>query len=348
MKISTKEVRNVVGMLDEIIEQYKEESVEKKRDWRTYEQKLTDRIKGAIRDLEPLIDEAVSSLKIVKGETRGKPSELSLKQKVILILVHRLVGKSNRGMSCMLALFSLLSDVDVSYKTVERLYSDDLVLLVLHNLHVLVLRRKGVKNVKGSGDGTGYSLTIKKHYATEAQKLKDKVKKAAKECSSKKKKEYKKRQFVFCFSLMDIDTRTYVVYGSSLKSEDDAYQQALNMIEGLDLDIDLNSLRLDRYYSKQQYVKQIGKQFKNVNIYLIPKKNATVKGSWKWKRMLHKFVNETQEYLKEYYQRNNSEGGFSEDKPRLGWKLNQKREDRIDTAIFCNTIWHNLFWLHNN
>ncbi|MDP2907654.1 MAG: hypothetical protein Q8O03_06950 [Nanoarchaeota archaeon] len=87
----------------------------------------------------------------------------------------------------------------------------------------------------------------------------------------------------------------YVVYGSSFKSEDDAYQQALNMMGELDLNIDLDSLRLDRYYSKQQYVKQIGKTFKNVKIYLIPKKNATVKESWKWKRMLYKFVNETQE-----------------------------------------------------
>lgn len=170
MKISTKEVREVVSLLDEIIEKYKQETVEKgKRDWRTYEQRLTERIKGAVRDLEPLIDEAVSSIKIVDGETRGRKPELSLKQKVILILVHRLVGKSNRGMSCMLALFSLLSGVDVSYKTVERLYSEDLVILVLHNLHILILRRKGVENVKGSGDGTGYSLTIKKHYAAEAQ-----------------------------------------------------------------------------------------------------------------------------------------------------------------------------------
>lgn len=32
MKISTKEVRNVVGVLDEIIERYKKESVEKKRE----------------------------------------------------------------------------------------------------------------------------------------------------------------------------------------------------------------------------------------------------------------------------------------------------------------------------
>mgnify|MGYP001611632424 FL=1 len=338
MKITTKEVRETVDMLDEIIEEYKEKTPSKKRDWRTYEQRLAKRIKEAIRELEPLIDEAVSSIKIVNGETRGRPSELTLKQKVILVLIHRLVGKSNRGMSCMLAIFCLLSDVDVSYKTVERLYSEELVIMALHNLHVLVLRRKDVKNVNGTGDGTGYSLTIKKHYATEAQKLKDKLK-------STSKKERKKKQFAYCFKLMDIDTHMYITYGTSFKSENEAYQQALDMLKKLNLNISLDSIRLDRYYSKQQYVKQLDENFANIKIYLIPKKNATVNGTWKWKRMLYEFTGKTQEYLKEYFQRNHSEAGFSEDKQRFGWKLNQKREDRIDTAIFCNLIWHNLFWI---
>ncbi len=27
----------------------------------------------------------------------------------------------------------------------------------------------------------------------------------------------------------------------------------------------------------------------------------------------------------------------------FGWRVRQKREDRIDTALFCRDIWHNLF-----
>jgi transposase len=53
----------------------------------------------------------------------------------------------------------MLSGIDVSYKTVERLYSDEEVIMALHNLHVLILIKKGVeKSVDASGDGTGYSL----------------------------------------------------------------------------------------------------------------------------------------------------------------------------------------------
>ena len=47
-------------------------------------------------------------------------------------------------------------------------------------------------------------------------------------------------------------------------------------------------------------------------------------------------------YLKENYKRNNSENGFEVDKKLFGSKIRQKREDRIDTAVFSKTpgiIW---------
>jgi transposase len=50
-------------------------------------------------------------------------------------------------------------------------------------------------------------------------------------------------------------------------------------------------------------------------------------------------------YLHEYYKRNQSESNFAEDKRRIGWKLGQKRDDRIDTANILTSLWHNLYWL---
>jgi transposase len=335
MKVKTKEVRAVTKILDDIIKEYKEEGVQKKRDWRTYEQQLAERIKHAVRSLEPLIDEAISTLKIVESETRGRKPDLALKQKTILLLLQRLFGRSNREMSAMLVMFSLLTGVDVSYKSIERLYSDEKVIMVLHNLHMLILKKKGVKNSRASGDGTGYSLSVKKHYASYAKKLKEKAKK-------NKKKSNKKKQFVFSFKLLDLDTNMYLTYGTSLKSENEAFNQAIKMAETT-----VDSIRLDRYYSKQAYVQILDDKFNGIKLYLIPRSDATIKGPWQWKRMLHKFVNNTKEYLKEYYQRNHSENAFSTDKKRLGWKIRQQREDRIDTADFCTLIWHNLFWLKN-
>ncbi len=194
MNVTTKEVQKTAHVLNNIINEYKEQSPKKKRDWRTYEQRLTERVKTAIRELEPLIEEAVSAIKIVKEEKRGRKPKLTLKQKTLLLLLKHLIDKSNREMSNMLVAFSLLAEVDVSYKTVERLYNDEEVILVLHNMHMLLLEKKGVKNSDCSGDGTGYSLTIKKHYASEAQKLKDKIKSSKTAGRSGKKKQNLRRK----------------------------------------------------------------------------------------------------------------------------------------------------------
>ena len=209
---------------------------------------------------------------------------------------------------------------------------------MLHNLHALILRKKGVKEIDGSGDGTGYSLTIKTHYASAAQKLKEKIKDA-----DTQSKERKKTLFIYSFALMDIKTRMYAGFGTSFKSEKKAYLFAMEMAK--ETGIKINSLRLDRYFSGQSTAEFLVENFGEMDLFLIPKSNATIKGSWSWKRMLFRFVNGTTEYLEKYFQRNQSESGIAEDKKRTGWRLGQKRPDRINTANMLTHVWHNLYWL---
>ncbi|HEX7628244.1 MAG TPA: hypothetical protein VF354_04910 [Candidatus Methanoperedens sp.] len=117
------------------------------------------RVKGAIRNLEPQIDKVTN---IEPHIGTGRPQELDLKQSLTILLVKELIGKSNRSMASMLDLFCLLSGIDVSYKKVERLYSNYDVSLAILNLHLLIMEEKGVKKINACGDGTGYSLSIKK------------------------------------------------------------------------------------------------------------------------------------------------------------------------------------------
>ena len=339
MKVKTKEIRELTKILDDIVDQYKEEQPTTKRNWRTYEQQVAERLKMAFRELKPLVHEAASTLIFVSGETRGAKPILTVEQRTIALLIKHIIGKSNRNMSSMFVIFSLLSDIDVSYKTVERFYSDPEVVTVLHNLHILLLKKKNVKEVDGSGDGTGLSLTIKVNYAAHAQKLKDKVK----NIETQSKKEYKKKLFVYSFKLIDLKSNMYVGFGTSLKSENDAFLETIKMMEKVD--IKLVSIRLDKYYSCQEYVKLLREKFSNIEITLLPKSNATVKGNWEWKRMMYDFVTDPVSYLENYFKRNRSESGFSEDKKRTGWQLGQKRADRIYTADMLTSLWHNLCWL---
>ena len=81
--------------------------------------------------------------------------------------------------------------------------------------------------------------------------MKDRAKEDSSE-SNRKGGTVRKRLFAYSFFLMDLNTRMYVAFGSSMKSERDAYIKAMEMPRSTG--VTLNSLRLDRYYSSPFYV----------------------------------------------------------------------------------------------
>ena len=192
--ITTKQLRNVTSMLDEIIDSYKKQAPKKKRNWRTYEQQLYSRLQTAFDELRPLVFDAVEELSISNANNQGVKSSLTLEEKVLILLLKHLFGKSNRNMACMTVLFSWVTGISVSYKTIERLYSDTKVILALHNLHILILEKKGIEIAECAGDGTGYALTIRKHYASYAQMLKDAAKRQRNGKTKKRKARSKRLQ----------------------------------------------------------------------------------------------------------------------------------------------------------
>ena len=326
------EINNILG------KKYVLEHPKKERDWRTYEQEFAQRIRMAMKDLDPLVNEAVSTIRIVPGA--GHPHSLTLEQRVKLLLIKQLVSESNRMFANMLAIFSMLSGIDVSYKTIERLYSDEEVIMAVHNLHTLILGKKDITNSNATGDGTGYSLTVKKNYESYAQKLKDHAKENPgnrEEKDGKKSESHKKRLFAYSFAIMDLKSRMYIAFGSSMKSERSAYDRAMKLLSSTGIEMD--SIRLDRYYSTPSYVDNLGE----TKVFVIPKKNSTLNGSLKWKNAMKDFVENTMPYLEQYHQRSNSESGFAADKKMLGWNIAQRRDDRIDGALFCTGVWHNMF-----
>lgn len=328
VQLRNKQIQYRLWELDKfLLDQYKKQSKQKKRDYEQYEKEFMRRIKKAVKVLTPITDEATRGLKIYRE--RGRKPELGSNQKLRLVLIHQLFGKSNRNMSYMLLLFFLMTGVNVSYKTIERLYSDEETGVALHNLLILLLKKKKVKKIDVCGDATGYGLFISKHYSSAVQKLKDKAKEA----------KNTKKAFVYQFALMDLKTRMYVCFGSSLISEKRAFDKAMEMLKKLDVSI--NSIRLDRYYSFPTYVKQ----FPGSTIYIIPRKNSKLGHGTEWLEIMRRFLEDTMKYLGEYFKRVNSENGFSQDKKLFGDRVRQKRNDRIDTVLFCRGVWHNLLYL---
>jgi len=326
--IRAKQVRAKVKILKDIIKEYKEQNPKKDRDYLAYEKSFKKRLKCAINNLEELINDSIKNLDYF-SKNENKHS-LPLAKRIRLILIKELSEKVIRKIANLLDLFSIVAGTDISYKTVERLYSDDKIILGLHNLFILALNKRGIKNIDVCGDATSYSLTISKHYSSYIQKLKDKAKES----------KNTKKAFVYKFALMDLETKMYVCYGSSLISEKKAFDKAMEMLSKIDITI--NSIRLDRYYSFPCYVNQ----FKNSKVFIIPRKNVELANGFKWHETLKNFLLDTQNYLKEYFQRNNSESGWASDKKMFGWRVSQKREDRIDTSLFVRSVWHNLLLIY--
>jgi transposase len=321
MRITQLDYEYFRDSIEELMSRYREEfSIPVTTNWRDYEFFYRQRMKGMALEFRAMIDESSSFV----VEEFGRPSLLEAREKVFIILVKEIFRLSNRKAAYLLPLLGISKDI--SYKTIERLYSDPLVLIILNNLFMNSLKRKGVASVDASGDGTGYSLTVTKHYRSLRERNGETVKEG---------------KFVYSFALMDLETRMYVGYAVSVKSEKDAYHKALEMIGKMR--IDLKSIRLDKYYSGQSILEDFNE---NTMIFLIPESNSRIRGRRNWREIIRRFMDDPMNYLREYFKRNASESGFSSDKRAMGGLIYQRRKDRKETSGFCKGLIHNLMLLH--
>ncbi len=310
-RVTRRFVKDLLEVLDEVVEEIRKE--EKAYPYAEWEQKR-EVVKERLRKLPEYVREAVNSLSIQKRA--GRPKKVDLEKRVMLFLFAGLINKSNRDVEELLELFEPLFGIKVSYKTIERLYSDKEVKLALHNLFILLLKEEGMSG-EFSGDGTGYSLTITKHYRNNPKK--------------------RGKDFRYVFRIIDLETGMYVGLGYFSRSEKDAFKEAMKMLKSMGVKI--NSISLDRYYSTRKTLRMFGKE---TAIYVIPKRNLSRIG-FDWLRVIERIVESPYRFLKKYFKRNLSESGFSADKRRFGWLIRQKREDRREMALFAVGLWHNIF-----
>lgn len=313
MRITKKRVRELLEVLDDVREEYFKDR-KKEYPYSEWERKR-EVVKERLRNLPEYVKKAVENLWIEK-EKRGRPEKLELEKKVLLFLFARLLSKSNRGTEEVLELFQPLFGFDVSYKYIERLYSDEEVKLVLHNLFLLLLKEEGISG-NFSGDGSGYTLSVEKHYKTDPAK--------------------RGKKYLYVFKTIDLETGMYVAFGFSKVSEKDAFDKAMKMLRHNDIEI--NSISLDRYYSSRKVLELFGRK---VSVFVIPKKNISKIGI-KWSNIFRRIAEDPIAYLSRYFLRNLNESGFSSDKRRFGDLIRQRREDRQETALFSIAVLHNVY-----
>jgi transposase len=312
MKLTVKSTKELLAVLDET-----KETLFKDRQWiypyTEWEHKRAQ-IKERLHRLPEYVHQAVEALNR-EEQKMGRPPKLELEKKVNLFVLVRFLNKSNRLAEESLQYFQPLFGVDVSYKYIERLYGDPEVKLALHNLFVLLLKEEGASG-DYAGDGTGYSVSVENHYRTNPNKY--------------------GKKFVHFFSLIDLATGMYVGCGVSRLSEWDAFTKAVDMLRRIGATV--KSIRLDKYFSTRKVIRMFDR---SVSLFLIPKKNITRIGAWA--DILIRMMASPVDFLSEYFHRNISESGFSADKGRFGSLVRQRREDRQQTALFSNALFHNIY-----
>ena len=320
MRITKKVARELVDVLEEsrvkISKEAKEilEKMGQVYDFAEYERQRK-KVKDRINDFPSLVKEAASMI-VIAGSV-GRPKKLDLIERTHLLFLTRLFNVSNRDMEALLgSLLKPFIEDEINYKYIERLYSDEEVEMVLHNVFMLMLKKEGVSGTC-AGDGTGYSLLVTKHYRTDPKKT--------------------GKDFRYAFRLIDLETGMYVGYGHSTKSEMDAFLKALKIVKNFGISID--QICLDKYYSSRKVLELFGNE---TAVYVLPKKNISKIGL-KWTKIFKEILEDPIEYLKTYFLRNLSEAAFSADKRRFGWRIRQKREDRQDMAMFSIALLHNIF-----
>src|SRR4030066_2425968 len=166
MKLTVRSTKELLQVLDETKEAYfkDRQCIYPYTEW---EHKRTQ-VKERLHRLPEYVHQAVEVINR-EEQKMGRPPKLDLEKKVNLFILVRFLNKSNRNAEESLQYFQPLFGVSVSYKYIERLYSDEEVKLALHNLFILLLKDENVSS-DITGDGTGYTVTVTKHYRSNPHK----------------------------------------------------------------------------------------------------------------------------------------------------------------------------------
>ncbi|WP_286188993.1 hypothetical protein [Sulfolobus sp. S-194] len=316
-KLTQKAFDNFKASIEDLIKLYKESKLDKEKTAEMSEEERLATLRRFGQDLKEDLEKAAKFVKVREGP--GRKSKLTPQEKAYILIIKEYLGLSNRETAELASLLNLTS-VEISYKTVERLYSDPDVFVVLYNLLSQIV--EGL-SIDAAMDGTGYSVVITRHYRSEREESGEEVKEG--------------KGFVYSFFIFDLASNLIIAYGYSLKSEREAYERALKVLK--DLGVHVEFLRADKYYGKSTL-----KEFPNTTVYLIPKSNASIKGGKRWREMILKFMKNPLEYLEEYFKREKAESLISWIKRKTGWVINKVREERIHLTVLARVVIHDLYW----
>jgi len=319
-------------------EEFKYEPKEKEKiDWYNYDHAQINEINDMLNTIRDCVDEVVNELNINekyknKVKERGRPpthpGDLT---KVILMQQYFLT--SNRTTQGLVLLFKekLKLHDDFSYKTIERAYENPDVERILKQLFKSVQEPIKNKENEFSIDGTGLPTSIKKNYESE---------KYSKGSQKKNKNMNGFEQAIIVVGANYKMIGSFEITNNSNAGESPYLESGLNEIASV-----YNNIELfvgDSAFISRKNCSLVG----NLNAIprFYPKKSDTFKskGSKEWSDMHYAFINDPQQWLREYHKRSISETVNSTFERMFPNKLYKKLEIRRRCEAFCRACDYNI------
>ncbi len=313
---------------DELDYQPKKEEESSGIDWSSYDEAQVNEFKDMLSFVKKSVDEAVERLGLENDyEGRGRPS-YPAEDLAKGVLLQQYFDVSNRVAAGFVDLFKEKLGIEeaYSYKTLERAYDDPDVAMILREVFEMSQEPVEDEESEFSPDGTGIPNSIKNNWEKE---------KDPGDGGSEK------------FTKMIAMVGATYQFLSSVEFPDNPHAHESPFFEPLleetaDRYVQIDLVSMDSAYLSRDNCDLVEDHGETPRIH--PKEGITLKrkGSWAWTEMLLDFIENPQEWLREYHTRSNAESGFSTFKRDFLAPLRKCIGRRRKTEAFARACDYNL------
>lgn len=326
--------RQTQQKLDQLMKQLKEDKFkytskeDKEIDWGRYDKAQINEINDMLLLIRDAVEKASSRLDIEKklntgpGRPQNHPADLTK-----VVLMQQYFGVSNRVTEGLVLLFKEKLELEstFSYKTIERAYNDSLVTLLLKEVFRMSQEPVRDKEHVFSPDGTGLSTSMKQNWENDRGRRGES--KGYEKAMAMAGNTYK---LISAFELAENPHANESPYFEPLLAETAACYEQIDLVSA------------DAAYLSRHNCNLVAEAGAIPRIY--PKHGSTLKmrGSSTWTDMLLGFINEPQEWLRDYHTRSISESVFSVFKRDFPLPLRRRIKQRRKQEAFIRVCDYNL------
>ncbi|KXB01989.1 hypothetical protein AKJ45_03790 [candidate division MSBL1 archaeon SCGC-AAA261F19] len=317
----------IEGLKNDEIE-YVSKDEENPIDWSKYDEAQINEIKDMLLSIRDVVDGAVRELGLDEGKKvgRGRPP-YPAGDLAKAVLLQQYFEVPNRAAVGFVDLFKEKLGIEqtFSYKTLERAYDDPHVAMILREVFKMTQEPAGEKEHNFAPDGTGIPATLKVNWARDS--------------------EDGENQYKFLKMVAMMGTNYHPI--SAVEFPDNPAAHESPYFEPLLEETAANYSSIEGVSADAAYLSRDNcnlVEFAGGTPRFYPKEGIILKrrGSWAWTEMLLDFIDDPQQWLRDYHKRSNAESAFSAFKRKFLAPLRKCLHLRRKAEAFSRVIDYNL------